>query len=797
MNRYLALLGCIAAGFILFYASVRTPAPAPASAPASAFSASRAMADVTAMAPVPHPIGSPENHKVRDYLVQRMTALGLAPRIQRTVSVNPEIGPVGSFVAAAPVENVIGVLAGRDPALPALALTAHYDSVPGSPGAADDIASVSTILEIMRALKTGGTPARDVVVVFTDGEEAGLLGAQAFFHADPLAHHVGYDLNLDNRGGGGRAMMFETSANNGGDIALLQRAARRPSSHSLAVFVYKHEPNDTDFTVARKAGVPGLNYAYFGRQFDYHSPSSTIAALDQGAVQHVGDQVLPTVRALAFSRDLPARAPDAAYGDLLGLTVIAYPAWGGWIVLAIAGGLIAGSTAFARRDKLASLGGAAQGFGAGLLILIGAALVLHLARRVTGVEPGWISYRPLLARFPPFEVGMAFAGLSVVLLTPAALARGRARLAAAGLALVLGLLGSAFGGFDVLGLGLGVAAAVLAALTLGAPAERVGSWIGLLAGAWLATLAVQIAAPTISPATAWPLTLAAAVAALTAAGDSRRAWAWALVGVLTVLALAWLGVLFHSLLEALDVPEAPALAVWLAALVLWPLAWPDAPESRWNFAPGATALVLGLAVMAALHLTSPWTARHPRAVEPQYLVDAGTGRAWRIAAIPPDAWTKGVLKTDGGAITEHSFAPLPRPVMAAPARAVSAPPPTISLQRAPDGITTLRVTPAPGANRIFLDLRADAPIVDATVAGQPAAILRRRGQHSRILWEGSDQPFAVTFRPLRNGALDLAYAQQFGRWPSEAKPLPPLPAIDMAWDEAGATLVVGRQHTAW
>jgi hypothetical protein len=136
-------------------------------------------------------------------------------------------------------------------------------------------------------------------------------------------------------------------------------------------------------------------------------------------------------------------------------------------------------------------------------------------------------------------------------------------------------------------------------------------------------------------------------------------------------------------------------------------------------------------------------------------------------------------------------------VMAAPAKPVPAAPPTISLQRAPDGIATLRITPASGANRIFLDLATDAPITDAAVAGHPAAILRRRGRHSLILWEGSDQPFTVTFRPLRRGALDLAYAQQFGHWPAEAKPLPPLPAAEMAWDEAGATLVVGRQRAAW
>ncbi|MFX9054231.1 M20/M25/M40 family metallo-hydrolase, partial [Acinetobacter baumannii] len=79
------------------------------------------------------------------------------------------------------IENIIGVLQGTDPSLPAIALMAHSDSVPGSPGAADDAAGVSAVLEVVRALKAAGPHRRDVVVIITDGEEAGLLGARAFF----------------------------------------------------------------------------------------------------------------------------------------------------------------------------------------------------------------------------------------------------------------------------------------------------------------------------------------------------------------------------------------------------------------------------------------------------------------------------------------------------------------------------------------------------------------------------------------------------------------------------------------
>src|SRR5262249_10805376 len=155
--------------------------------------------------------------------------------------------------------------------LPALALMAHYDSVPGAPGGSDDGAGVATALEVVRALKARGQPVRDVVVVLTDGEEAGLLGARGFFAHDPLAPRLGFVLNLEARGSGGRVLMFETGRGDASEVALLRRNAVRPLAGSLFGAVYSRLPNDTDFSIARQAGAAGLNYAFTGRAFDYHS----------------------------------------------------------------------------------------------------------------------------------------------------------------------------------------------------------------------------------------------------------------------------------------------------------------------------------------------------------------------------------------------------------------------------------------------------------------------------------------------------------------------------------------------
>ncbi|HEX7886500.1 MAG TPA: M20/M25/M40 family metallo-hydrolase, partial [Phenylobacterium sp.] len=190
MGRYLALLIALLLGSWIAFHDQLLPEPQPVGAPPTEFSAERAFAHVKSMAAEPHPMGSPANARVRDALVRRMAELGLSPQLRPGVGIETPKWATDRLFAG-PVENIVGVLPGRDRNAPALALMAHYDSVPGSPGASDDAAGVASVLEIARGIRARGTPARDVMLVITDGEEAGLLGAQAFYGEHPLAPHVG------------------------------------------------------------------------------------------------------------------------------------------------------------------------------------------------------------------------------------------------------------------------------------------------------------------------------------------------------------------------------------------------------------------------------------------------------------------------------------------------------------------------------------------------------------------------------------------------------------------------------
>jgi len=160
------------------------PTPLPLSAPPDEFSAYRALEHLKQFARKPHPMGSAEHDRVRDYLIDQLRALGLSPEIQRAT------GVTGKFSAAGNVENIVARQNGTRPGTPALMLAAHYDSVPAAPGNGDDGAGVAAILETLRALHTQPPLQNDLIVLFTDGEEDGLLGASAFAAEHPWAKDV-------------------------------------------------------------------------------------------------------------------------------------------------------------------------------------------------------------------------------------------------------------------------------------------------------------------------------------------------------------------------------------------------------------------------------------------------------------------------------------------------------------------------------------------------------------------------------------------------------------------------------
>ena len=790
MGRSIALVLALLMGLLLAWREMRVGDPAPATAPPAYFSATRAMADVRLVARRPHPTGSPANQAVREALVGRMAALGLAARVRRD-DVLFRVSD-GRRLEGGSVETLIGVLPGRDRTSPPLAIMAHYDSVPGAPGAADDAAGVAAALEVVRALKAQGTPARDVALVITDGEEAGLLGARGFFAHEPLAPRLGFVLNLEARGSGGRVQMFQTGPENGGAIALFRRTAVRPSAGSLFGEVYARLPNDTDFTLARQAGLAGFNYAFAGRAFDYHSATDTPGNLQQGALQDMGDQVLAAASAVAFAAELPPRRPDAVYGVAPWGAVIAYAAPWGWLPLALSAVLIAMAGRAARTRGQLTLCEAGRGLAGAVFTLAGGLAVLHLAAVVTAP----LGPQRLFADAPRWEAAQLALAAGFLTFAAAELARGR-RWAAALLALGAGVAAcAATTSFDALGLTAGAIAAAMAVVAGGA-IGRPAAWGGVLGVGLVLAVAAQVAAPQTAYVLAWPLLAGAAAAASTRLGADLRPAKLVAATLLAALGLAFALVHAHLIVVATGYPELLTLPLLMAALVVWPLVQP-APGAPPEELAGAVLLLAGAALTAWIRLTTPWDARHPEPSHVVYQIDQDARRAWRVSR--PDLrtdWSDAALRADGGAVRRLAHWAWPQPMAAAAARPVEAPSPGLTVtRRGADVAVTL--VPTPGARAIALEL---APPADATLARVGEAVadtpLPAR-RWTTLHWTAPPADgLTLLVRTSTRGELAVRYVQELDAWPQGARPLPPRPSHVMMTGRSGQTFVTGTLRTKW
>lgn len=296
------------------------PSPVAANATASEFSSGRAMQHLRVIGQRPHPMGTLEHTAVRRFLVEQLNALGLETEVQATSVLSHK---QGNALRAASVSNVVARLRGSGDGQ-AVMLSAHYDTVPNSPGASDDGAGVATLLETARALKTAAPLKNDVIFLFSDGEESGLFGAKAFVEQHPLARQVALALNFEARGASGPAVLFETSEGNGGLIREFAAAAPHPNANSLSYEIYRRMPNSTDMNVFREARMSGLNFAYFDGFTRYHAQSDNLENIDEASLQHQGVYALALARRFGNASLGAPREANAVYFDLLGISLIHY-----------------------------------------------------------------------------------------------------------------------------------------------------------------------------------------------------------------------------------------------------------------------------------------------------------------------------------------------------------------------------------------------------------------------------------------------------------------------------------------
>ena len=579
-----AALGVAALTTLSIVRVTRPPAPVPATAPDSVFSAERAMRHVEQIAVRPHPMGTPDHDRVRDYIVGQLSALGLKAQLQATTAIGTRYQDAGR------VQNIVAWMPGTDPTAKAVLLVAHYDGVEAGPAAADDGAGCAAMLETLRALRTRRQPlAHDVIALFTDGEEAGLLGSAAFVREHPWARDVNVVLNFEARGTTGRSYMFETGA---GNLDVVETLRRVPEVTAGSVFttVYRALPNDTDLSELMVLGTPALNFAFADGVERYHTSRDDVAHLSPGSLQHHGVQMLALARAFATEPLPRPKTGDAVFFDLPLIGLVVYPEWMAIPLVVIALVLTVIVVMRYRRGLVAGVLG----------MIVATVICAGAARSINPTGPArWSGFTA--AALALFVLAINAACYSAVAFMLERWKAGK-------------LEGSSVRAFE----------------RSSAPALVV--WLVL-------AVVTSLRAPGVSYLFVWPLLFALA------AELSRSTVARWIAAALTILMLA--GLTYTVAVVMLGVATAGAatfaiftsLTVWLLAPVLAPIA----QGARWTGAPWLAGAALVVAVLTAF-LVRP-SPDHPIRSSLVYAENADERDAWLGAqsGMSGDAWTRSVI----------------------------------------------------------------------------------------------------------------------------------------------------------
>jgi hypothetical protein len=590
-----AMAALLVVGFLAVF-TVMPPGVRGADAPATEFSAERAFVHVRQLGKAMHVTGSPGNDAVRDYLVTTLRGMGLDPQIQDTITVTSKDGKA----YGGRVRNIVTLIPGTA-STGRVILMAHYDSVQNGPGANDDGAGVSSIVETARALLQQGKVRNDVVLLFTDAEEACLCGAQAFVDQHPLGRDNGVVLNVESRGASGPAIMFETSAGNADIVGVYGRQAPHPVGMSIAVEVYRILPNDTDFSPFRDSKrFAGLNTAYIDGSDVYHTAQDTPERMDRRSLQQHGDNLLALTRSFASSDLLGLAEPgssDATYFPALG-ALVSYPGALVWPLAALALIAVIALAWLSVRRGQTSWRRILAAFGLSLLPIVVTALAVQVWwKLLTLLQPGFAN---MIDPWQPIWFRWAVVALVATVLCGWWLLV-RERLDAASLA--VGALG------------------------------------------WLAVLGVVMAAvvPGGSYLTALPA-LAGALAALIT-HTMARVIAQVVAAVIAVIVLAPTVMLFFPAL-GVATGAAPALLAIFLGLALVPLA-DGLPAVRWTtIGAGGLALVL---TVVGLAVNRPGDSQ-PVPSQLTYTLDTDTGTAqWVSGESSLSAFTSRFASKSGAA----------------------------------------------------------------------------------------------------------------------------------------------------
>ena len=730
-------------GFVLLlcYIVIRlddTPAAARATreeTPAdTTFRVSNALTSLKQIAREPHSLGTPANDRVRNYIESACKALGLDVReIPFTVTL-----PESSGIVVAHGINIAATLhSSSTNNKKKLLVMSHYDSEPNALGAGDDGSACAAMLESARALRASAPLPCDVLFLFTNGEEDGLLGAEAFARDSTELHDIGFVLNFDGRGNEGKCLMFRTSPDNGWVVGEYARSPIHHGTGSLYSELFKLLPNNTDFSPLQNTGIPGLDFAFAEGFVHYHNLTDNVDNIDTRMMQEQGDNMLGSIRHFAGldhqTRPVNSLPSNTTYFDLLGNILIHYPLSTNFILVLLANALV--------------LFAVVRGFYKKTIIATHAVLGLILFPIVLVALyflAGW-TYDAVRRAWPPY----------------------------------LGYYPNAYNAYYFY-LALGAEALLVFSLLYQWPLRK---WS--MPSLFIAILVWQTVLLDIFyrfiPAGVYFLYFPLIGSAILAAFLSQRTLP-RLLGALP--AILWLAPLIYSLAEVFDTQPEAAMVAPIAGLLLGlllPVLAPSLRQNRW-FIPATAVSVIVLATgLAIIH--GGYSRDKPFKTDIRYFAQPDTRQAWWVShSTQPDRWNKSFftnpsLKPNAYAYTlatppnaKELFSPAPWLDLPAPAITVTKD--TVILGHR---TLLLHCQPAPGTTTIHINFNLAHPADSIRIAG--AQLSGRLGwlEYDAPPVEGFDltltcppaQPFTLT---VTGRTMGIPAATGFHGYPDDVIP---------------------------
>ncbi|CUM65081.1 uncharacterized protein PRCAT00002703001 [Priceomyces carsonii] len=196
--------------------------------------------------------------------------------------------------------NLLVRINGSNMDLPAILVSAHFDSVPSSYGVTDDGMGIASLLGLLMyySSKSTSQPTRSIILNFNNNEEFGLYGARSFL-SHPWFENIKYFLNLEGAGCGGMATLFR-----GTDYGILKyfKNVRYPYGNSIYQqgFNNKLIHSETDYFVYKDVGgIRGIDLAFTKPRDLYHTPEDNIKNIDKKSLWHMLSNTLDFVGHIA------------------------------------------------------------------------------------------------------------------------------------------------------------------------------------------------------------------------------------------------------------------------------------------------------------------------------------------------------------------------------------------------------------------------------------------------------------------------------------------------------------------